>query len=104
MAGTALAQRLDVEPLHGRTPGLLAGAAPGLVPGVAADFMQWRLIRVGAGVTRDPRQVRDRDVELVAALIFEGQEFGRAVAHVHGLQATVAAAAIIFGPPPSAAL
>ena len=96
MAGAALAQCLDLEQFHGRIPGLFARAPLGLVPGIAAEFMQRRLIRVGTGVARDPRQVRDRNVELVAALVFEGQEFGRAVAHIHGLQAAVAADAMIF--------
>ena len=60
MPGAALAQRLHFQKLHGDVPGLLARAPLGLVPGIPAQLVQRRLIRMRAGITRDPCQIRDR--------------------------------------------
>ena len=90
------AQRLHLQQFDRGVMGLFARPALGLFPGVAAEFMQRRLIGVGAGVAADLLQVGDGNVEFVAAGIGGRKKFIRPVADVERLQAEIAADAVVL--------
>ena len=96
MAGTTESQGLHLQQFHGRIVRLLAGAALGFIPDVAAKLVQRRLIRMGAGVAADARQIRDRGVELVTPGVLQSEKLRRTVPHVQGVEAAVAAHAMVL--------
>jgi hypothetical protein len=86
---------VDVEQLRGGIAHLLGRLALGLLPLPAAELVQGRGLRRGAAVAADDLQLRHRHVELVAALVLQGQELGHALAEVHVGEPQVAADAVV---------
>ena len=74
---------------------LLGGARLGLVPGVAAQAMQWCLLRRPAGVAADQMQLRHWHIQRCAIGVFDVQELGAAFAQVEMGQALIATDAVL---------
>ena len=87
--------RIEIQQFRRRVANLCSGAAPGLFPLPAAQLVQRRRVFRSAAVTADHRQLRDRDIQLVAGLVFECQEFGFPITKVHGGETEVAADAML---------
>ena len=94
------ALRIDVEQLRRGIAHLLGGLALGLLPLAAAQLVQRCGLRRRTAVAADDLQLRHRHVELVAAVVFEGEELGHALAEVHVDEAEVAADAVAACAPP----
>ena len=60
------------------TSGTAEGAALGLFPGLAAEFVQRRVFRVSPGIAADQVQRQHRDVELVPIGVFERHRASKA--------------------------
>ncbi len=86
---------VELEQFGGGVAHLLRGARARLVPLAAAQLVQRRFLGLRARVARDHLELRHRHVELVAAVVFEQQEFGHAFAEVEVDQAAVAADAVL---------
>ena len=87
---------VQVQQLGGGVAHLLHGAALGLVPGAAAQFVQRCRFRRAAAVTTDDVQLRDRHIQLVAARVFQQQEFVFALAEVEIDQSLIARDAVLL--------
>ena len=90
-----LALRVDREQFGGDVAHFLRGLSLRALPRVAAERMQRREFRRGAGVAADEMQLRNRHVELVALGVFDGEEFAALAADVELEQALIAADAVI---------
>ncbi len=98
LEGVALAQRaarVQVQQFGGGIADLLRGLAARLFPLARAERMQRRIFRRGARIARNDVQLRHRHVQLRILGVFQVQEFGFAIAHVHADQAQIAADAVV---------
>ena len=86
---------IDVEQFGGHIAHLFGGLALGFLPGLGAQAVQRRQGVVAAGVAGDQVQAGHRHVELGALGVFHGEEFGGLVVDLQGLQAQVAAHAMV---------
>jgi hypothetical protein len=89
------AQRIEMQQLRRGVAHLLRRLALRLLPLAAAEAMQRRGLRRRPGVAADDVELRDRHVELVAALVFEVQELHLAFAQVDGHEPQVAPDAVL---------
>ena len=89
------AQRIEVQQLRGGVAHLLGRLATRLVPLAGAELMQWRGGGIGAAVTADQMQLRDRHVQRGFIRVLELQELGRPAAEIDRLQPEVAADAVL---------
>ncbi len=89
------ALRVEVEKLRSGVAHLARGLALGLFPLAAAQPVQRRAFGRGSGIAADDVQLRDRHVELVAAFVFEVQEFHLALAEVERDEPKVAPDAVL---------
>src|SRR5580765_3369523 len=78
--------RIEREELRRGIVHLLRRALLRLVPLAAAELVQRRLLGLRAAVAADHAELRDRDIELVAALVLEQQELGLPLFHVQSRQ------------------
>jgi len=72
----------------------LGGLAARFLPLIAAELVQRRRLRGGAGVSRYQMQGLDRNIELVAVRIVKHQKFTGVAGDIHRLQADVPAHAV----------
>ncbi len=93
--GNVEVKGVQVEELGGGVAHLARGLALGLLPLPAAQPVQRRALGRGTGIAADDMQLRNRHVELVAAFVFEVQEFHLAFAQVERDEAEVAADAVL---------
>src|SRR6185369_9830083 len=77
---------VEREQLGGRVAHLLGRALLRLIPLPAAELVQRRFLGLRTAIAADDAELRNRDVELVAALVFEQQELGLPFFHVQGRQ------------------
>src|SRR4026209_2152068 len=78
--------RIEREELRGSVAHLLRRTLLRLVPLAAAELVQRRLLGLRAAVAADHAELRDRDIELVAALVLEQQELGLPLFYVQSRQ------------------
>ena len=98
LEGVSFAQRalrVEIQEFGGGVAHLRRGFFLRLVPLAAAQIVQGRCFGRRAAVAADQMQLRHRHVELVAARVFERQEFRGAVAEVEVLQAQIAPDAVL---------
>src|SRR5512145_1082785 len=87
LSGSALG--IQREQLGGGVAHLSCGARLGFVPLAAAQLVQRRLLGLRTAVAADHAELRDRDVELVPALVFEDKEFTLPFLEIHLLQTKI---------------
>ena len=96
VARFGLAAGVQFQQFGGHVAQLLRCLALDLLPLLAAQFVQGRVLLRRAGIAGDQMQRGDGHVEFVAAGVFQSQEFGAHIAHVEDLQASVAAYALFL--------
>ncbi len=84
-------QGIQTEKFGRSVPDVCSGALFGLFPLATAELVQWRQLWRPAAITADDFELRDRYIQLVAAIVFEVKELGRTVTQIHGSQTGVAA-------------
>ena len=87
---------LQVEQFRRHVPQLLLGPSLDAGPGIRTEAVQRRVLGIPAGIAGDELHVRHRNVETIVAGIAHPHELGGRAAHVHVLQAFVAADTMIF--------
>ena len=90
------AARLHLQQFGGRVAGALGGAAAHLLPLVAAQRVQRRVLRVRAAVAGDAVQLRDRHVQAVAGGVLQEQELVLLAVDLELAQAPVTADAVVL--------
>ena len=95
MALAGSTSRVEVEQLGGSVARCLERPAACLFPLPAAEPVQRGRVLAGATVAGDQVQAGDRHVELVAAVIFEVEKFGHAVAEIERGEPEVTADAVL---------
>ena len=91
MALACRALGIEREQLGGGVAYLPGRARLGAVPLPAAELVQRCVFGLQSGVARDHFELRDRNVELVAAFVLEQQELVLAVAEIEADQPLIAA-------------
>ncbi len=94
--GAGLAPGLDFQQFGGDVADFFRGLALGLGPLLAAERMQRRGFRRGAGVAVDQVQLRDRHVQAVALGVFDLEVFGGHAAGIEHDQAAIATDAVVL--------